>query len=130
MTSKKIKLLLVEDNPLVMKIQKVLFEQLDCEIATAVCGSDAIEQCQKHYFDVIFIDIGLPDMDGFMLIEALQKLDRSYITTVPMFILTANSDEEYRKKASAAKVKFMVKPLTQQLAAEVIASLFHDPNVL
>jgi signal transduction histidine kinase/ActR/RegA family two-component response regulator len=87
--------LVVEDNPINQKITKIMLEQVGCRVEIADCGKQAIEKMSDEY-DMVFMDIGLPDIDGFETtsrIRALQSISKH----TPIVAMTAhvfNADRE------------------------------------
>jgi CheY-like chemotaxis protein len=79
---------LVEDNALIQKLNRFYLMSLGCEVRLASSGQMAIEMCSEG-FDLVILDIGLPDMTGF---EVAKRLRRSqYHTQTPIIALTALS---------------------------------------
>ena len=73
-----IKILLVEDDPMVMKINQMLFERLGYTPYCATNGKEALSLAEENIFDVIFTDIGLPDIDGITMVSKIRKHERRY----------------------------------------------------
>ena len=64
--------LVVDDNLTYRLVLCALLQQMGAETMQAVSGDDAITKAGKHQFDVILMDIGLPDMDGFQAATRIQ----------------------------------------------------------
>jgi CheY-like chemotaxis protein len=69
-TNKALKILLVEDEPIAMVVNRGLLKNLGYTVDTAVNGKEAIAKAADGY-DLIFMDVGLPDIDG---IEATKEI--------------------------------------------------------
>lgn len=108
--------LLIEDNKMIKKIQTALLENLGCRVDAVDSGHDAICLWQQHHYDIAFVDIGLPDMDGFSVIDKVRELNQPITEKTIIVILSANADKEYRERASTAGVQYMVKPLIYENA--------------
>ncbi len=80
------KLLIVEDNKEQNKAIKELIGNEDVDSFSAYSGKDALELVRKDKFDCIIIDLGLPDMTGFELLEAMQK--EQDIKQTPVIVYT------------------------------------------
>jgi diguanylate cyclase (GGDEF)-like protein/PAS domain S-box-containing protein len=63
------RLLLVDDNPRVLSSLCELLQDLNYHLVTAACGKDAIEQLYKLKFDLILLDLRLPDIDGHEIMD-------------------------------------------------------------
>lgn len=105
-----LKILLVEDTVVVQKIHTAILEKLNCSVDLAVDGNQALEKAfNGQNYDLIFMDIGLPDMTG---IEVMQKIREKETNQVPIVVLTAFSDEEtiVESKEAGAEAVY-VKPI-------------------
>ena len=74
----RIKILLVEDEPMIMKINQMIFERLGHTPYCATNGHEALALVEDHFFDIIFVDIGLPDIDRITLVSKIKKYERRY----------------------------------------------------
>ena len=83
-----ISVLLVEDENAILMGLKYCLEQENFCCFTAACGSEAIEIMKKNTIDLVLLDLNLPDMSGFQVMEHLRKFSE-----VPIIFLTANLEE-------------------------------------
>ncbi len=116
MITEKISVLLVEDNKLVRKMSIIVLEQLNCKVDAVSTGRSGIEYAGNRHYDLIFMDIGLPDICGLDAINQIRKHSE-----VPIIALTAHSDREYI--AESYKVganEFFVKPLNNDIGQAMI----------
>lgn len=107
----KIRVLIVEDNDMSMKVASIMFSELGCDITKAVNGTQAIEQIQTP-FDLIFLDIGLPDIDGCEVANKFLNMPGPNQYT-PLIALTAHALES--DKASFIEMginEVLTKPIT------------------
>ncbi len=74
MTRKKFEILIVDDNRHLAQNMQDTFEAQEYNAAVAFDGHSAIELCRRKKFDLVLLDIHLPDMDGLMLQEQLSDL--------------------------------------------------------
>lgn len=84
----KMDVLVVEDNLINQKISKVLLEQLGCHVDLADCARAAFEKMRQDY-DLVFMDIGLPDMDGFAAVKKIRQQEAPS-KRVPIVAMTAH----------------------------------------
>lgn len=71
----KNKVLLVDDHPVIRMAVRILLEQTGYEVlAEASNGVEAVQLARTHHPDVIILDIGIPDLDGFEVIERIKAL--------------------------------------------------------
>lgn len=116
----KISVLLVEDNKLVRKMSILILEQLNCKVDAVSTGELAIERANKSHYDIIFMDIGLPDICGLSVIHRIRK--QSHLNdNVPIVALTAHSDKEYIEQSyKVGATEFLVKPLNVDVGHAVL----------
>jgi len=108
------KALIVEDSaPASKAIEKILTSShLECDVAPT--GREAIIDIEKFEYDLAFVDIGLPDMNGLTLIL---KIRSHYINKkhIPIIALTMHDTDEYKKAAiEYGADEFGTKPLTAE----------------
>lgn len=114
------KILLVEDSSLPQQFVKTLLQQLDCIVEVAATGEDSVALCKKNRYDLIFMDIGLPGINGFMAAQLIRRQENDQVH-VPIVALTAHNSSEIKIQALAAGMDdFQVKPLTEQSAKAII----------
>ena len=115
------KILVVEDHPVAQCIAQMILEKLHCEVDLADTGQKALSKAEENYYDLIFMDIGLPDIDG---IELTQKIRASKKITqqIPIIALTANFNESDKSQCLTTGMNdFLLKPLTSETAQAMIA---------
>jgi CheY-like chemotaxis protein len=111
MGAKRISVLLVEDNKLVRKMSILILEQLECEVDAVENGRMALEYAEKVHYDIIFMDIGLPDINGLTVIDKIRKNSKCNSKTA-IIALTAHSDMRYQYESyKMGATDFLVKPL-------------------
>lgn len=116
MLSEKVSVLLVEDNKLVRKMSVIVLEQLHCKVDAVSTGRSGIEYANKNHYDLIFMDIGLPDMCGLVVIDQIRQY-----SDVPIIALTAHSDKEYIAQSyKMGANEFLVKPLNNEIGQAMI----------
>lgn len=107
----KIKVLIVEDNPVNQKLARLILKEMGCQIAVANNGQEAIMHLQKERADLIFMDIQMPVMDGY---EATRILRRQNNTT-PIVGLSANVyKEDVDSCYQAGMNDYLGKPYTEE----------------
>ncbi len=109
-----LRILLAEDNSTNQKIAVRMLEQLRCRVSVAANGVEAVELSRRFPFDLILMDVQMPEMDGF---EAAQKI-RAHEGTqshTPIVALTANVMESDRQAcAEAGMDDFVGKPIKRE----------------
>lgn len=83
------RVLLAEDNPVNQKIGTRLLEKLGCQVDLAANGHEAVAMATASHYDVIFMDCGMPEMDGCMATREIRSLEKNG-SRVPIVALTAH----------------------------------------
>ena len=99
------KVLLVEDNELNREIATALLEEIGISVNSVEDGTDAVERMNEvddDRYDLIFMDIQMPKMDGYMATREIRTLKNNKKANIPIIAMTANAFEEDRKKAFKA----------------------------
>lgn len=116
-----IKILLVEDNQIVQRIQASLLSSLGCKIDFAETGEQALDAFQPGKYDLIFMDIGLPDMQGDLIAKLIRKLERNNDHRVPIIALTAHVSENASTAHTACGINdTLQKPLSREQAKQIL----------
>jgi two-component system KDP operon response regulator KdpE len=119
----KAKILVVDDDPDLVRAMRLRLRANNYEVATASDGYSAIASAQKERPALIIPDLGLPVRDGFVVLERLQNIDA--LSSVPVIVLSARdpqSNEERALKSGAAA--FFQKPAdNDELMNAIRASL-------
>lgn len=100
--------LVVEDDPVSAALVERALEKQNIHVELCDLGEDALELAKLYDFDVIVLDLGLPDMDGCQLIKQLRRAERP----TPVIVVSSRegSDEKLRALFAGAD-DFMVKPI-------------------
>jgi two-component system, sensor histidine kinase and response regulator len=106
-----IKCLLVDDLEENLLALSALLERADVEILTAQSGPAALELLLLHEFALAFLDVQMPDMDGFALAELMRGSERT--RHIPIIFVTAGAREQQRlfKGYESGAVDFIYKPI-------------------
>ncbi|MDP2653137.1 MAG: response regulator [Candidatus Omnitrophota bacterium] len=92
----RIKVLVVEDNPLVVRLNEALLKAGDYDVITAMDGQSGIDMAVKERPDVILLDIILPKMHGFEVCKELRK--REDTKHIPIVIVSGTGLEEVAER--------------------------------
>lgn len=107
--------LIVEDNEINMEIITAILERTNANIVTAWNAEEAIElvrNSEEHYFDLIFMDIQLPGMDGYSAARNIRCMDRDDVLTMPIVAMTANAfSQDVEKSLSSGMNAHISKPI-------------------
>jgi two-component system sensor histidine kinase/response regulator len=128
-----IKCLLVDDLEENLLALSALLARRDVEILTARSGPDALELLLVHDVALAFLDVQMPDMDGFELAELLRGSERT--RHIPLIFVTAGAREQHRqfKGYELGAVDFIYKPIEPHILknkADVFFELYRQRQAL
>ncbi|GEM_PF-1010368 len=115
--SKGLRVLLVDDNRVNLKVGRVMLKKLGCAVRIAENGERAVEYCEHHDFDLILMDCEMPVMDGL----TAARIIRNFGKQTPIYALTNNINLVSRARHSDLGMGgFLAKPLSAIMLREVI----------
>jgi DNA-binding response OmpR family regulator len=100
--------LLVDDDPVILRLLDVNFRLEGFETATASRGDQVVDAARTLAPDAIVLDLMLPGMNGYEVIEALRA--DAELSTIPVVLLTARAMEEDRARAASIDADYVTKP--------------------
>ena len=122
------KVLLVEDNELNREIATAIMEEIGLDVDVAEDGTDAVNIMSSergNNYDLIFMDIQMPKMDGYTATREIRTLNNSKCANIPIIAMTANAFEEDRKKAIKAGMNgHIAKPISSDVILENLDQIF------
>ncbi len=89
--SRPLRILLAEDNPVNQLVVVRLLERGGHSVTVVTNGADAVRACQEHSFDVVFMDVQMPEMDGLEATRLIRQHDRIHGRHTPVIALTAHA---------------------------------------
>jgi signal transduction histidine kinase/CheY-like chemotaxis protein len=122
-------ILLAEDNIFNQKVAVGLLQKFGHRITIANNGREAVDLCSREQFDLIFMDIQMPVMDGFEATQLLRaQQERSGIRT-PIIAVTAHAMQGDRERCLASGMDdYISKPISRKELADVITRNAHSRN--
>jgi CheY-like chemotaxis protein/signal transduction histidine kinase len=116
-----ISILLAEDNIFNRKFAQYLFKSLGFEIDLAENGKEAVKMAAEKSYDIIFMDLLMPEMDGLQAVKEIRKLG----IEVPVVAVTAVENPDSRSNAAALGIKdYLLKPATTDQIKEILLHSF------
>ena len=123
---KDIKVLVVEDITLNQLLMKTLLDEFGFDRDIAANGKIAIEKLQSKSYDVILMDLQMPEMNGF---EATEYIRHTMHSKIPIIALTADVTTVDLAKCKAVGMNdYLAKPIDERLLFNKIVSLVRKPN--
>ena len=115
----KPKILVVDDDPDLVRALRLRLRANQYDIATATDGYSAIAAAQKEHPDLILLDLGLPAGDGFIVLDRLQKSDA--LAGIPVIVLSARDPQNNEQRAlKAGAAAYFQKPADNDELLNVI----------
>lgn len=113
------KILLVEDNPINQKVIKIMLNNHGCDIQIASNGKQALN-LSTNDFDLIFMDLGLPDASGLDITKSILA-DKNFNQKTPIVALTGHVSEQDRQDCYKAGMSdFITKPINEADLVQVL----------
>lgn len=114
------KLLVVDDNRMNRSVLTILLEKLGYHVLTADNGLNAIDLLKENEFDVVLMDIQMPEMNGYEATMAIRNMEESF-RNIPIIALTANALHEAKDDAMNAGMNDVItKPFVVSTLSETI----------
>lgn len=119
-----IKLLLVEDNPLNQHVASAILKTKDCIADIANDGFEAIEKVSETKYDLVLMDIQMPNMDGLQATKVIRN--ELCMSELPIIALSANAhDEDIKKAINIGMDGYLTKPID---AEKLFKTIWHYIN--
>ncbi len=119
-----VKILLVDDDTDTREFEAFLLEQHMATVVAAASGSEALQALDRVLPDVIISDIGMPQIDGYALMQQIRSRPPAQGGTIPAIALTAYAAEIDQKKAlQSGYQKHLTKPLEPEQLVNAIVTL-------
>lgn len=116
--------LLVEDNELNAEIAAEILQMAGLSVEHAVDGTEAVDRmcgCEDGYYDIIFMDIQMPRMNGYDATRAIRSMNRSYCRQIPIVAMTANAfAEDVQAAKTVGMNEHIAKPLDWKSLARTL----------
>jgi CheY-like chemotaxis protein len=124
------KILLVEDNELNAEIAGEILQDVGAQITLAENGKIAVDifkESEAGDFDLILMDIMMPEMNGLEATKAIRNLEREDAKTIPIIAMTANAFEEDKRAALEAGMNAHVaKPIDVAVLMQVLLEVIKN----
>ncbi len=129
---KKIRVLLVEDHAISRQVVLEILRVAGCEAQAAENGERALALFDPQAYDLVLMDIGLPDMDGLTVTRRIRQMEHQK-PGIPIIALSANVGDEPKQDArliDAGLTDWITKPLTPSILAAMLQRLaFQEPTM-
>lgn len=128
------RILLAEDNELNAEIAQNLLEDMGLEVdrvADGVACVDALSTKETNYYDLILMDVQMPNMDGYTATGVIRNMDNRLKANIPIIAMTANAFEEDKQKAFESGMDgHLAKPIDVEQLVQCLTEGFKKPHCL
>lgn len=113
------RILIIEDDAETRILIKKSLESADMTVDTVWSGEKGVEAAASGAFDCVVLDLMMPGMDGFQVIDTLKS--SSQTSHLPVVVVTAKLDEDSRQRAmDLGAAHYLVKPFNIQELVEIV----------
>jgi len=124
-----LKVLVVDDNEINLRLAEIILKKNQYDVTTICSGEDSIELAMHNKYDLIFMDLHMPGMDGYDAAKQIrQHQDGGHRPVI--VALTANAmPQEIDKIESCGMDDIIIKPISSQLIVDIISKWFSDSYI-
>jgi len=116
---KDFKMLLVEDNPINQQVAEQILQPTGINIISAPNGAEAVRMVQENSFDIVLMDIQMPEMDGYEATDIIRKKLR--MKDLPIIAMTAHAMHGDKERCLASGMDdYIPKPIDKELMISII----------
>ena len=124
----ELKILLAEDNRINQRIAVLTFSQMGISVDVASNGIEAVDKYRQKYYDLILMDMQMPEMDGLEATRQIRAFEQETKSDHRVYIvaLTANAVSERREDCMEAGMDdFMEKPFQERALRDLFSKTFN-----
>jgi signal transduction histidine kinase/DNA-binding response OmpR family regulator len=119
--ARRLRVLLAEDNPVNQRLAASLLERRGHRVAIAANGKEALAWLKRERFDVVLMDVQMPEMGGFEATAAIRALERDSGERLPIIAMTAHAMKGDRERClNAGMDDYIPKPLDSRLLCATV----------
>src|SRR5712692_5744525 len=129
LAQRRLQVLVAEDNPVNQLVAKRIFQKLGHQVTVVGNGREALTAVQNGKFDLIAMDVQMPEMDGLDATIAIRAWEKTAGTHSPIMAMTAHAMKGDRERCLAAGMDgYISKPIRIRELEQAIAQLVGPPN--
>lgn len=114
-TAKKAKILVVDDNAVNLKVAAGIFSKYGIDISLATCGEDSIKKMESENYDLVLMDMVMPDLGGDEVLKIIRSKEDHYYKEIPFIALTAQNGANVREEILALGFQeYLAKPIKRR----------------
>lgn len=127
---RKMRILLAEDNLVNQRLAVKILEKMGHAVSVAANGKIAVEYQENEMFDLILMDVQMPEMDGLEATKAIREREKGTNSHIPILAMTAYAMKEDKERCVEAGMDgYLSKPIDAQELFDTIENLLGVPNL-
>ena len=116
------RILLAEDNPVNQLVAVALLKKMGHSVETANDGREALKRLDREPFDLVMMDVQMPEMDGYTAVRLIREREQKSGGHIPIIAMTANAMKGDREACLAAGMDdYVSKPISLKELAQAVA---------
>jgi two-component system sensor histidine kinase BarA len=126
LTYPTLKVLVVDDNEINLRLAEIILKKNNYDVTTICSGEDSIELVKHNEYDLIFMDLHMPGLDGYEAAKRIRSIEGNKHRSV-IIALTANAMPQDIAKIKSCDIDdILIKPISEQLIRDIISEWFSD----
>ena len=121
------RIIAIEDSPVIQRLIEITMRDTDVEVESYLRGSDGLEAALANPPDAVVLDLGLPDLSGWHVLERLRS--EPVTSEIPVVVTTGDSCKSAADHVAALDAVILVKPYTGAVLRAEILSLIESRSV-
>ena len=120
------RILVVDDDENILSLERTILEQKGFAVTTAAGGAEALEILGKEDFDLVLLDVMMPEIDGFTVCRRIKEEPRT--KEIPVIFLTAKGGGEALAEGfESGAVMYINKPFTANKLLTIVNTMLEPP---
>ena len=116
------KILIVDDEPNILLTLEYTFKKTGYEVFIARDGNEALEILQNHVPSLVILDIMMPKVDGFEVLDYIKR-EANLVQTKVLFLSAKNKEQDIQKGLEAGADAYLTKPFSIKKLTEQVEML-------
>ena len=121
------RILIVDDDENILSLERTILEQKGFEVTAAAGGGEALKLLAGQVFDLVLLDVMMPEIDGFTVCRKIKEDPR--LKDVPVIFLTAKGGGEALAEGfESGAVMYINKPFTANKLLTIVNTMLESPH--
>jgi CheY-like chemotaxis protein len=119
-------ILIVDDEPVSLMLLDTILSRSNFSVTTAISGEDALALLENNSFDLMILDLLMPDIDGMTVLQQLRENPK--FENLPIIVFTAISQQRVQQEAyQKGATTFLTKPVSSRELTRVVSKFLQTP---